>query len=660
MTSQRDPRFDFSGGIQNATTWQLRKPNEVEDAINGRFNDVIGAVVRRYGYVKEGAVLQTGKRGLGLHESKFTAGARFLSAINDSGDTVTKIKIYTNGADTWADMSLPGSIDPNTRINFIDSLNETYVAGKSTSTGARMSLLNIKDASTVSATRNLIGAPKARFIAEYGGSLYAINVDISGTVYSDRAYKSSPALGIVTFTQGDQDSFGTIQVDSVRYLKAGMAIDIYSAGTETKTNDVSITTVDKATNIINCSNTSSSTFATTDVSTATDVITTGVNIATGTPVKVTSSTTVPAGLTSGTIYYVINASSTTIKLATTRANATAGTAIDITSTGSGTHTLTRGVHIPDNDEVWLDGRKGELCYLWNTDYPTVEDADYLRIPPGVDSDSEITGYAKTNNRLEFFTKNSTHKWDGAQLITIYEDIGCINHETIQNISGWLIWVDAEGEVRARNDASGQDELISRTIRNLLTSVPGANLLDAAAGRINSVYKLCLGTVNGKVLRLCYDFDTNTWEHDEYSLNMVSHARSDMSGDMRLYFLGDNGQMYLDEEGNTDDGVTIPFSVTFGRTNQTTEQRKNYHGVFVYGRNVTGATVKVSLDGKTDFPAVGTLTQEVTKIPLSTASKQLEGRDVNLKVSINNEGTPPSIEGVVYYWNQTEDKFGQPT
>lgn len=58
-----------------------------------------------------------------------------------------------------------------------------------------------------------------------------------------------------------------------------------------------------------------------------------------TRVRLTTSGSLPAGLATATDYYVIWVSDTTIKLATSYANAVAGTAIDITTAGSGTHTL---------------------------------------------------------------------------------------------------------------------------------------------------------------------------------------------------------------------------------------------------------------------------------------------------------------------------------
>lgn len=72
----------------------------------------------------------------------------------------------------------------------------------------------------------------------------------------------------------------------------------------------------------------------------TDVIThSGYNLLTGTRVRCTTTTTLPAGLSLATDYFVIKISTTTAKLATSYANAIAGTAINITDAGTGTHTL---------------------------------------------------------------------------------------------------------------------------------------------------------------------------------------------------------------------------------------------------------------------------------------------------------------------------------
>lgn len=78
----------------------------------------------------------------------------------------------------------------------------------------------------------------------------------------------------------------------------------------------------------------------TDIMTYTSTANIPSNILTGTRVRLTTTTTLPAPLATATDYYVIRVSDTTFKLATSYANAIAGTAIDITTTGTGTHTIT--------------------------------------------------------------------------------------------------------------------------------------------------------------------------------------------------------------------------------------------------------------------------------------------------------------------------------
>ena len=78
------------------------------------------------------------------------------------------------------------------------------------------------------------------------------------------------------------------------------------------------------------------TFATTDVSS--NVITVDEDIATGTLLIFLNSDP-PAPLVTGTVYYAIRLTATTISVATSSTNATAGTVITLTDVGSGTHAM---------------------------------------------------------------------------------------------------------------------------------------------------------------------------------------------------------------------------------------------------------------------------------------------------------------------------------
>ena len=80
------------------------------------------------------------------------------------------------------------------------------------------------------------------------------------------------------------------------------------------------------------------------VDTSTDVITLAAHgLATGNLVHVASTSTLPTGLSANTVYYVRDTTSSTFKLA----SASGGAAIDITSTGSGTHSLYNQIQVPD-------------------------------------------------------------------------------------------------------------------------------------------------------------------------------------------------------------------------------------------------------------------------------------------------------------------------
>lgn len=77
---------------------------------------------------------------------------------------------------------------------------------------------------------------------------------------------------------------------------------------------------------------------------ATDVITaTGHGLSDGDRVFVDSTGTLPAGLSAHTLYYVISSTTNTLKLSLT----SGGSAVDITDTGSGTHTLYNNFLTPD-------------------------------------------------------------------------------------------------------------------------------------------------------------------------------------------------------------------------------------------------------------------------------------------------------------------------
>jgi hypothetical protein len=143
---------------------------------------------------------------------------------------------------------------------------------------------------------------------------------------------------------------GNVQPNFYKYLLSGAALSaaatvvpntlalIDLVGFYRKTS-VTTTSAETTTNTLGQSDTFTADPGT-DVCTYTSTANIPSNILVGTRVQLTTTTTLPAGLSPATNYYVIKVTDGTFKLATSYANAVAGTAIDITDAGTGTHTIT--------------------------------------------------------------------------------------------------------------------------------------------------------------------------------------------------------------------------------------------------------------------------------------------------------------------------------
>jgi hypothetical protein len=661
----RYSQFDLSGGIQNATSFLMKKKSEIADMRNGRFGVELGAIVRRNGHDRVGNTFGSGSQNTptGGFVAKFSTGNVRFVAVNDSGSTATIVRTQPTSGGSWTTLTGIPSIPINARVNFLLYLDEVYVTGYDPATGDPITPFNVNSSLNVSTTRNINTMPACRYLVEYAGALFACNVKIGSTRYRDRAYKSSGPLGAITYINSAQSGvLTTITLDSVRYIKSGMALDIYDAGTETKLYDITVTAVDKSLNKITFVP-YALTFATSAVNTTSEEITlsSAALFPTGTPVVITSTTTVPAGLTSGTTYYSIYVNATTIKLATSAANATAGTAINITSQGTGTHTITLSYVLSDNDEIWLDGRKGTLNVMWNQDFPNPEESDWTATLPGTDSSNEITAVGKSSNRLFLFTKNSGQKYDGANTVTFNNAVGCVSHGSLKNIDDdWTVWLDAKARVWARNESNGQQEYISRGIyQSIMKYVPAANLAAATAVVNNNIYYLYLGQVDvgkgNEYLRVVYSFDDNVWAVDRLPRQALFSDNDDYTGSNLPYFWCDDGYLYIDDTGNLDYQTEIPLEIDFGRDNFGGVQLKKFDSMFIYSKDAAGTTVKVSVSGKQPM-TVGEITEDecYIKFPERGEDAMPRGSSINAFLYGTGPGLPPSIQGIEWYFASEED------
>lgn len=827
--------FDLSGALQTATTWLTRQPNELEDTENLRYDRDIGSAERRLGYSLFNT-LATNKLPLGFFEAKFTSGVKIFYAYNNTGDTNTVLSCYDPV--TTSITVVKSDYPPNCKLQMVMNAGELYVAGITTDTSARQQIINIQSNLTVSTTRNLFGSPKAAFIGENSGALYAMNVDLGGTVYPDRAYVSSPQRGAITYVNaamsntyapidlvnkipamtnysvpsgtaaastefdtnwrawqpfsrtnvrtggswftasgtvtgwisydfgsgssnvinyysirgvplsgadvndpgaapktwtfegsnnnttwttldtqtnapawaaGEERIYKTsnttvyryyrvnisvnqgfptytglngvsmfssvqttsemqIKLDSARYVKVGMVIDIYQAGTNNKTYTITPTSVDKSKDTVNFLPYN---LLVSSVNTTNDTVTVSSStlFPTGTPIIFTSTGAVPTGLTANTTYYAINDGSNDLKVAGTLSDAKIGAKIDLTGSGSGVITVFLSYNMAKTDELWLSGRQndGTPSLMWNTDYRSPQTADFIFIAAGKVADTAITGWAKSNNRINIFTKTSMWQYDNANFLPIFEDIGCVSHDTICNNGTFIIWLDATGKVRARDSNAGKDQIISRAVKNkYLNNLTSTNIAQSSAIMYDSNYKLSLGamTINGtsKITRLVYNFDLNIWWRESHKRRQVLALNSSISGIRRSYFLDENGFMFLDEDTDLDYQDPIPWYIVFGRRTflsrriLTAAANKTMNGIYVYGSSLSGSQFEIKVPGKDNsWLGIGQLKDSVSELLISD-NQVIEGRDFNYRVSGNSAGNAARIEGFEVWFHVRQSKL----
>lgn len=255
MNTRLHERQDFSMGLQNASSWKLRQRNELDDGRNLRFNEEIGAAVRRNGYVDLTQPFSaSGKSPCGFHTAQFTTGTKRFVAVHSENNASTVVKVQeANG--TWT--TIISDIPLNADVHFTDYRDEVYISGYTIADDVPFTPYNVDKTLNVSQTRNLLFAPKAKYYVVYRGLLYAANVRVDNVNYPDRVYKSSPPTGAITFIRSAQTgTLTSLKVDSTRYLKVGMAIDIYGRESSTKKYDLTITGVNKTDNTISFSSAS--------------------------------------------------------------------------------------------------------------------------------------------------------------------------------------------------------------------------------------------------------------------------------------------------------------------------------------------------------------------------------------------------------------------
>lgn len=229
--------------------------------------------------------------------------------------------------------------------------------------------------------------------------------------------------------------------------------------------------------------------ASTDICTASGSLYTGTNFS-GSAVYFTTTGTLPAGLSTGTVYFLIYASATTFKVATSYKNSAgsaAGTAIDITSSGSGTHTI-NSVTPGTINHIKKDARTGFIYSLdsngrvWGT--LGGGSIAFLLHNSSLDNGASALTNSSGNGLVTFNNSNDSATYLFVfrnALIDVINVYGNTAIETPSWTNGWKTMNTGVGTANSHEALVGQDNKIYYCDGRYVGSIAELTAFDPATG-----------------------------------------------------------------------------------------------------------------------------------------------------------------------------------
>lgn len=634
-SQQRSRRQDFSGALQNATSPRLRRANEVEESINFEYATEIGAAKRRPGYELV-SVVQHGQAGTMLDVYNSDKNSRLVVGINDASNNGTFR--YLDSTSNWN--SLITDAPENTRFRVLNDLGELYVVGRSDA--EFMTTRNIDQDDDVSTTRSLIGAPKAAYIAEFNGQIYLANVELNGVRYPDRVYRSSAPLGAITFIRTDQ--FGpltSLKVDSVRYLKVGMTVEIYKAGTDILRHTRTIVDVDKAANRIGFLQGEQI-----DVSDNDEVWLSGRKN------KLTRFWNTD---------YPTQQNSEFFDLEPGRENTRSITGIF--DAGGRLLIFTKGsvIETDGSNLLTLSDRIG--CISDKTIRQVREWVVWLHT-------TGIWGYNTTTGELLLLSRSITkyiqsmkqaesYKMSATSLNNQYKVfIGEINElDSVTTSTSTSSTSTSSTSTSTSSTSTSSTTTVSSTstsTSSTSTSTSSTSTSTSSTSTSSTSTSTTTTASARQTYRLVYDFDLNAAWVELHRRDMRDHTTYTMHGYTKTYFVDETGRVFRDETGNKDGDDTIPCRLKLGADDMGYEMNKTFIATYFDTDPASGITVSYSVDGK-DYQGIGTLRQKKQDLTIMTPDNDTDGLDINYILSHNADDSGPAVREVTTYFRRIEDK-----
>lgn len=650
------PQLSLSGGIQRKSSHLLRKRNEVKSSKNAAYNIKIGSAVRRPGYEKVGPTIQSGNDSLGAIVYRYGQYNKIVVGINDAANASATVQ-YLDSDNYWK--TLITTAPANTRLQMLNDLDQLYVTGKVPNINSYMTLTNVDKTLNVSTSRNVYTAPKSRFIGSYQGQLIAINCQVNGITYSDRAYFSSPPIGFITLIQTDQNSIlNSLRVNSTQYLKAGMQIDVYKAGTEAKiVSALTIVSIDKKNKRFTFQPQS---------------------------LTVTDNDEVWLSGTKGTLSHFWNTDDPTPETSDYLLSSPSKDESPA-FTGWGVNN-NRFLLFTQNSVLKYDGNNPIVVSdtIGCVSHETIKNIGPWTIwlhTTGVWGYNDSTGalqllsrgiepYIQAINQINLpyasaGVVNKTYKLSVGELLplesitTSTSTSSTTTSTTSSSTSSTSTSSTSTSTTTAATSTSTSSTSSSTSSTSLSTSSTSSSTSSTSTSSTSTSLSTSTSSTTTttvastkKVVRLCYDFDMNAWWTEEHKREIRFQFNHTMNGYTKPYFTDETGRLFRDETGNLDNFDTIPMEIEFGRNNFGTDQLKNYISMLIDSESARGGIIQYSLDNG-PFNTLGQTTDVATKLSFPTNAQLNEARDINYKFVHNDGGDPPAFNGLSSYFKIQE-------
>ena len=628
--------LDFSGGVQTRSSRLLMKDNELNRGDNARYSDTLGGATRRAGYEGVGFPVSSGNKIKGMN-SFFTNDGNFKLLANATTN------IYYENGNNWT--SIYSSLPTSAEVDYENFLNKTFYVGYSDQTDTYVTPMTITGDMAAPTTADMYGAPSGKYIVNYNSKLYVANCKVFGKKYTNRIYVSSVPTDAITYVNGDYKGiYWQITVDSTRYLKAGMVVDIYGESSNAKKVDsLTIVSVDKSNERI--------TFA---------------------PTNITLSDR-------DEIYIQDTKDKLNVLWNTDYPNPEASDWIEIPAENNEVPVIT-GLFVNNNRlHIFTEHTR------WKWDGANLVKTSSTIGTTSNKSIKEVKGHMVFCNKIGIWAVHDANGTEQLLSRGIQPYIDAVNqpnwYKAVAMSIGDLykLYVGTLGTLDARitststsststsstssstsststsststssTSTSATTITTSTSSTSASTSSTSSSTSSTSTSSTSSSTSTSTTTLTSGTERtvLVYDFAINAWSIDTIDRDITCSVNHTMHGYEKMYFGSSDGRVYRDEIGLTDWTRPVQLLVETKRWHQDSpEETKTYRYAYIYTQNGQNAIVSYSVEGK-EWQVVGQLSKNVTRVDL----KDVTGRDIAFRVAQNNGGESVVLIGVTVIYKR---------